>query len=145
MACKLLLRICRQSALWRFCCCRTQNHCSMLHSWWRNQMEKFSALLALCEGNPPVTGGFPSQRPVTLSFDVFFDLHLNKRLSIQSRHRWLEAPSRSLWRHCNADPNDYTCSVPILRIQFRITFFQWNYYEKYELMHFMIALGTHPI
>ena len=32
--------------------------------WWRHQMEIFSALLALCEGNPPVTGGFPSQRPV---------------------------------------------------------------------------------
>ena len=31
----------------------------------------------------PVTGGdgFPSQRPVTLSFDVFFDLRLNKQLS----------------------------------------------------------------
>ena len=43
----------------------------------------FSALLPLCEGNPPVTGGFPSQRPVTRSFDVFFDLHLNKRLSKQ--------------------------------------------------------------
>ena len=34
-------------------------------AWWRHQMETFSALLALCEGNPPVTGGFPSQRPVT--------------------------------------------------------------------------------
>ena len=40
-----------------------------------------SALLALCDGNPPVTGGFPSQRPGTRSFDVFFDLRLNKRLS----------------------------------------------------------------
>ena len=30
-----------------------------------NGMETFSALLALCEGNPPVTGGFASQRPVT--------------------------------------------------------------------------------
>ena len=40
-------------------------------------MESFSALLALCE----VTGGFPSQRPVTRSSDVFFDLRLNKRLS----------------------------------------------------------------
>ena len=28
-------------------------------TWWRHQMETFSALLALCEGNPPVTGGFP--------------------------------------------------------------------------------------
>ena len=29
-------------------------------------------------------GKFPAQRPVTRSFDVFFDLHLNKRLSKQS-------------------------------------------------------------
>ena len=70
-------------------------------SWWRHQMETFSALLALCEGNPPVTGGFPSQRPVTRSFDVFFDLRLNKRLSKHSRRWWFETPSRSLWRHCN--------------------------------------------
>ena len=50
-------------------------------TWWRNQIETFSALLALCEGNLPVTGGFPYQRPVTLSFDVFFDPRMNKRLS----------------------------------------------------------------
>ena len=47
-------------------------------------MEKFSALLALCAGNPPVTGEFPSQRQVTRIFDVFFDLRPNKRLSKQS-------------------------------------------------------------
>ena len=41
-------------------------------------METFFALLALCAGNSPVTGEFPSQRPVTQSFDVFFDLHLNQ-------------------------------------------------------------------
>ena len=62
-------------------------------SWWRHQMETFSALLAFCEGNPPVTGGFPSQRPVTRSFDIFFDLRRNKRLSKQSRRRWFETPS----------------------------------------------------
>ena len=39
---------------------------------WCYQMVAFSALLALCEGNPPVTGGFLSQRPGTLSFDVCF-------------------------------------------------------------------------
>ena len=70
-------------------------------TWWRHQMETFSALLALCEGNSPVTGEFPSQRPVTRSFDVFFDLRLYKWLSKQSRRRWFETPSRSLWRHCN--------------------------------------------
>ena len=48
---------------------------------WRHQVGTFSELLALCEGNPPITGGFPSQRLVTRSFDVFFDLRLNKRLS----------------------------------------------------------------
>ena len=44
-------------------------------------MEIFSALLALCAGNSPVPGEFPAQWSVTRSFDVFFDLCLNKRLS----------------------------------------------------------------
>ena len=44
-------------------------------------METFSALLALCAGNSPVVGEFPSQRLVTRSFDVFYELRLNKRLS----------------------------------------------------------------
>ena len=42
-------------------------------TWWRHQMETFSALLAICAGNSPVTGEFPAHRPVTRSFDVFFD------------------------------------------------------------------------
>ena len=60
-----------------------------------------SVLLALCERNPPVTGRVPSQRLVTQSFDCFFDLCLNKRLSKQLRRKWFETPSGSLWRHCN--------------------------------------------
>ena len=60
-----------------------------------------SMLLALCAGNSQVPIEFPSQRPVTESFDVFFDLHLNKRLSKQSRRRWFEMPLHSLWCHCN--------------------------------------------
>ena len=47
-------------------------------------METFSALLAICAGNTPVPGEFPAQRPMTLSFDIFFDLRPNKRLSEQS-------------------------------------------------------------
>ena len=46
-------------------------------------METFSALLAICVGDSLVTGEFPTQRPMTRSFDVFFDLHLNKRLRKQ--------------------------------------------------------------
>ena len=44
----------------------------------------------------------PSQRSVTRSFDVFFDLRLNIQLSKQSWGRWFETQSCSLWRHCNA-------------------------------------------
>ena len=43
-------------------------------TWWRHQMETFSVLLALWASNSPVTGEFPSHRPVTRSFDVVFDL-----------------------------------------------------------------------
>ena len=48
---------------------------------WRHQMETFSALLGICAENSPITGEFPIQRPVTRSFDGFFDLHPTKRLS----------------------------------------------------------------
>ena len=46
-------------------------------------------------------GEFPSQRPVTRSSDIFFDLCVNTWLSKQWRRRWLETPTRSLWRHRN--------------------------------------------
>ena len=66
-------------------------------TWWRHQMETFSALLATCA----VPGEFPAQRPVTRSFDVFFDLRLNKWLSKQSWRWWFETLSCPLWRHFN--------------------------------------------
>ena len=68
---------------------------------WRHQMETFSALLAICAGISPVPGEFPAQRPVTRSFDVFFDLCLNKRPSKQWWGWWFETLSGPLWRHCN--------------------------------------------
>ena len=69
--------------------------------WWHHQMETFSLLLALSAGNSPVVS--PHKGPVTQSLDVFFDLHLNKRLNKQSSRRWFEMPLRSLWRHYNAE------------------------------------------
>ena len=47
---------------------------------------------------------FPAQRPVTRSFDVFFDLRLNKQFSKQSRGWWFETLSCPFWRHCNENP-----------------------------------------
>ena len=73
----------------------------LLATWWRHNIDTFSALLALCARNSPVTGEFPSQGPVTRNFGVFFDLRLNKRLSKQSRRRWFQMQSRLLWRHYN--------------------------------------------
>ena len=64
-------------------------------------METYSALLAICAGNSLVPGEFPAQRPVTRSFDVFFDLHPNKRLSKQWWGCWFDTPSRPLLRHSN--------------------------------------------
>ena len=49
----------------------------------------------------PVPGEFPTQRPVTRSFDVYFDLHPNKQLSKQYRGWWFETLSSPLWRHRN--------------------------------------------
>ena len=45
----------------------------------------FFALLAFFAGSSPVTGEFPSHSPVARSFDAFYDLRLNKRLSKQWR------------------------------------------------------------
>ena len=75
--------------------CRQQDRLS----WWRHQMEIFSALLAICAGNSPVPGEFPTQRPVTRSFDVYFNLRPNKRLSKQSWGWWFEAqsPRMKIW------------------------------------------------
>ena len=45
----------------------------------------------------------PRTKPseVTRSFDVFFDLRMNTRLSKQSWGLWFETPPCSLWCHCN--------------------------------------------
>ena len=82
-------------ALWTWGLSATNN------TWWRHQIETFSALLAIYAGNSPASGEFPAQRPVTRSFDVFFDLCLNKRLRKQSRGWWFETLSCPLWRHRN--------------------------------------------
>ena len=79
--------------------------------WWRHQMEIFFALLALCVWNSPVTGEFPSQRPVTWSFWCFlwshtwtngwvnnwdatvlhnFSWHLVISIQFLFRYKWLE-------------------------------------------------------
>ena len=74
----------------------------LFSTWWRHQMEAFSALL----------------RPVTRSFDIFFALHLNKRLSKQSRVWWFETPSLSLWSHCSV--NGHVLSLDLGAARFEV-------------------------
>ena len=102
-------------------------------SWWRHQMETFSALLTICAGNSPVPGEFPAQRPVTRSFDVSLicaringwvdnseagDLRRHRvhydvivmytTGTVTQRSRWLEDAMR-IWHHCNIK---LTCTWP---------------------------------
>ena len=60
--------------------------------WWCHEMEAFSTLLALCEGNPPVTGGFTLKKGMMWSLDVFFVVVVvpNKFLKKQHSCQWFE-------------------------------------------------------
>ena len=83
-------------------------------------MKTFSALLAICAGNSPVPGEFPIQRPVRRSFDVYFDLRPNKRLSKQSLGWWFETLSPSLWRHRNETLKFWDWVRLILKVSYRV-------------------------
>ena len=65
------------------------------------KLETFSALLALCAGNSPVTSEFAAQRPVMRKMIFSLICALIKWWSKQSWGWWFETPSRSLWHHCN--------------------------------------------
>ena len=67
-------------------------------------------------------GDFPTQRPVTRSFGVFFDLRLNKRLSKQPWGWWFETPSWSLSSHCNG-----SWKVLMLGCTAKIIFWYFDY------------------
>ena len=103
-------------------------------------METFSALLAICAGNSPVPGEFPTQRPVTRSFDVFFDLRLNKRLSKQWWGWWVETLSR------NYDVIVMRSVFLPARLQHELYMYEiTNQFEIYLIYQdiFSIVLSTH--
>ena len=99
--------------------------------WWRHQMKTFSALLAICAGNSPVTGEFLAQRPVTRSFDVFFDLRPNKRLSKQSRG-WLFL-DQILSQNLSANIKTNTHWINILKAWAKWSSWWWRHFQTYFL------------
>ena len=107
-------------------------------TWWCHQMETFSALLSICAGNSPVPSEFPTQRGVTWSFDVYFDLRPNKWLSKQSWGWWFETASCPLWCHRNDHPVSaseglahppWTKWLPFHRHPFQMQFRQWKFFH----------------
>ena len=74
------------------------NNTENVSIWWPHH------ILALYEGNPPVTGGFASQKTVTWSFDVAFDVSLNKLLNKYTRGRGIQMSWSS--RNCYVTAND---------------------------------------
>ena len=93
----------------------------------------------------------PQKRPVTRSLDVLFDLHLNQQLSKQWRGLWIEAPSRSLWRHCNGlirwkQNNDVIMILSWIQCHYRTTskdricYWLLNRYGLTALQHQVIIL-----
>ena len=83
---------------------------------WCHQMETFSTLLTICASNSPVTGEFPAQRPVTRSFDVFFDLRLNG---------WVN----------NRKAGDLKCH----RTHYDVTVMKWSRYNENQLLFFTLC------
>ena len=81
-------------------------------------------------------GEFPTQRPVTRSFDVLFDLCLNKRLSKPSWGWWFETPSRSLWRHRNVERSCSTSSCERELKEWYNLFLQFGTIKQYPGRHF---------
>ena len=123
---------------------------------------KISALLALCAGNSPVPlNSPPAQRPVTRSFDVFFDLRPNKRLSKQPWGWWFETPSWLLWRqysviHCTYfswglwSSWIYSASLmfcyvtPLLLLCVKINHFEFNLTIAWSNILSFQQYSTHP-
>ena len=77
----------------------------MLHTWWRHQMETFSALLAICAGNSPVNSLHKGQWRGALMFSLICTW-INGW--VKNREAGGLGTHRPLWRHCN-DPLSFWC------------------------------------
>ena len=87
-------------------CCPSHNNCALMMT--SSNVNIFRVTGHLCEECE-----FAAQRPVTRSFDVFFELCLHKWLSKRSWGWWFETRSCSLWRLCNVLSGNHMCySVP---------------------------------
>ena len=102
--------------------------------------KKFRLTVPMC-GEFTGPGKFPTQRPVTRSFDVFFDLRLNKRLSKQPWGWWFETPSWSLWRQSNVLWwCRGACSAPSHYLNLWLLLANWTIRSKYSELYIKINI-----
>ena len=101
----------------------------------------FRVTVPLC-GEFTGPGEFPAQRSVTRSFDVFFDLRLNKRLNKQPWGWWFETPSWSLWRQCNEkiDARLYLLPAVLMSVYYQMWYaiFTSNHVPHEICTHFVL-------
>ena len=71
---------------------------------WRHKMGTLSALLPLCKGNPPVTGGYLSYKSVMQILYVFFVVSLNKSLN-KAETPWRSCDLNGVWYVFNTRVN----------------------------------------
>ena len=95
---------------WRPRCHWSEQFSKISLKWQRDNFMMTSSNGNIFRVTGHLCGEFPAQRPVTRSFDIFFDLRLNKRLSKQSWGWWFERLSCPLWRQCNVPPILYATS-----------------------------------
>ena len=100
---------------------RSEDCCMRPLTWWRHDMETFSASLALCEGKPPVASIFPSQKgTVTQSFDIFsYTPQEMVEQTVQLPVIW--NTEMLMWSHCN----DCQCSKSY-------NFIFWSAYKHHQ-------------
>ena len=118
-------------------------------SWWRHQIETFSALLAICAGihRSPVNFPHKGQWRGALTFS---DLCLNKLLSKQSWGWWFETPSRPLWRHSNANSKGtrvlkfLSCCTSLSRMFGFARFFSRKYCISVMCIEWIIFMNVEP-
>ena len=94
--------------------------------------------------NPPLTNGFPSQRATTWSFDMFFDVRLNKHLNTQWSCRWFMTPLRSFDIKPLRSSNIWTIASKCIVLKkittigpFDSIFWWWCVFPKTSLLRFL--------
>ena len=88
------------------------------------------------------------------AFDIFFDLHPNKRLSKQSWGWWFETPLHPLWRHCNGSstyvtlsPRNVTLTINMYmyRVRLLLVFGHWTVTTTLTRLIFHISKNKYTV